>query len=214
MAAMSGSQIRRLLEHDDSERRLVVSPLLEPNEQLRDQQASIDVRLGFEFALVSSSSYGSIDELSPEAQKRDGLQLDPLYRRVYAPFGRSLVIHPHQFILGMTLEYLRLPRNVMAYVIGRSTWGRLGLIVATAIGVHPGFAGALILELRNLGETPLSLYPGQAIAQLFFHNVRKTDAPGVGQYSGVVEVVPRRASSPETYEKLKALKQRRARSLV
>ena len=212
MAALAGSKIRELLEHDDPKQRLVVSPLLEPSEQLRDHQASIDVRLGFKFALISPSSHGTIDELSEDALKGEGLKLDPLYRKTYVPFGQCLVIHPHQFILGMTLEYLRLPQNVLAYVIGRSTWGRLGLIVATAIGVHPGFAGSLILELRNLGETPLSLYPGQTIAQLFFHDVRDgPGAPGVGQYSGVVDLVPRRVSSAETYRKLAELKKRHGR---
>jgi dCTP deaminase len=168
------------------------------------------VRLGFEFALISPSSHGAIDEISEEASRRGGLQLEPLYRKTYVPFGRSLVIHPHQFILGMTLEYLRLPKGVLAYVIGRSTWGRLGLIVATAIGVHPGFAGCLILELRNLGETPLSLYPGQTIAQLFLHEVKNgAGVPGVGQYSGVVDLIPKRASRPGSYRKLTGLKKRR-----
>ena len=214
MAGLAGSRIRKLLEHEDPKQRLIVSPLLEPAEQLRNHQASIDVRLGFEFALVSPSFHGTIDELSPAAASRDGLQLDPLYRKMYVPFGRCLVIHPHQFILGMTLEYLRLPGDVMAYVIGRSTWGRLGLIVVTAAGVHPGFAGCLILELRNLGETPLSLYPGQTIAQLFLHSVSDgAGASGVGQYSGVVDVVPKRASSSTTYKKLKELKRKHKRGL-
>ncbi len=209
MPALMGSQIRSLLEHDDPVQRLVVSPLLDPEEQVQGYQASIDIRLGFEFALVSPSSHGTIDELSDEATKATGLELNSLYRKIYVPFGRCLVIHPHQFILGRALGYLRLPKDVLAYVIGRSTWGRLGLIVATAIGVHPGFAGPLILELRNLGETPLSLYPGQSIAQLFFHDVRDRDGvPGVGQYSGVVDLIPKRASSKKTNEKLRKLKER------
>ncbi|MGX9390543.1 dCTP deaminase domain-containing protein [Nitrobacteraceae bacterium UC4449_H16] len=53
--------------------------------------------------------------------------------------------------------------------VADGTWGRLGMIVATAVGIHPGFAGSLTLELRNLGGAPITLYPGQTIAQLFFH---------------------------------------------
>src|SRR6202034_1896322 len=115
--------------------------------------------------------------------------LSTLYRRQYVPFGGRIVIHPHQFILAATLEYIRLPTDLMAYVIGRSTWGRLGLIVATAVGIQPGFAGTLTWELRNLGEAPLSLYPGQIIAQIFFHRVsqKKRSGKGLGQYSGAVD---------------------------
>jgi dCTP deaminase len=97
----------------------------------------------------------------------------------------------------------------MAYVVGRSTWGRLGLIVATALGVHPGFSGALTLELRNLGETPLRIYPGQVVAQLFFHDVASPAGVGggIGQYSGSVSGVPKRLSTEKTHAKLKALRE-------
>ena len=120
------------------------------------------------------------------------------------------MIHPHQLILACTLEYLRLPRDLMAYVIGRSTWGRLGLIVATAVGIQPSFAGTLTLELRNLGEAPLSLYPGQAIAQLFFHSVSGAEAAdqGVSQYSGAVDLLPKQVSTELTRKKIQALKGR------
>src|SRR5258708_30166625 len=95
----------------------------------------------------------------------------------------------------------------MAYVLGRSTWVRLGLIVATAVGIHPNFAGTLTLELRNLGEAPLSLYPGQIIAQLFFHEVQEPmDGEGLGQYSGAVELVPKQLSPRGTHNRIRALR--------
>ena len=101
----------------------------------------------------------------------------------------------------------------MAYVVGRSSWGRLGLIVATAIGVHPGFAGPLTLELRNLGETPLRLYPGQPIAQLFFHPVQTSDEADdqIGQYSGITDLVPKKISPDATHEKILALSRKPAK---
>ena len=101
MSGFSGARLKERIEHEDLEKRLVVSPRLEPGEQLRSDQASIDVRLGFEFALVSPSSYGAIDEFAADAISEFGLQLDALYRRVYVPFGNTIVIHPHQFVLGM-----------------------------------------------------------------------------------------------------------------
>lgn len=210
MTALSGPEIKNRLQADDIKQRLVVSPLLAPEEQLRDDQAAIDVRLGFEFALVSASGHGMIDEFAPDSDLPHALDLAALYRKQYVALGNGLVIHPHQFILAVTLEYLRLPNDLMAYVVGRSTWGRLGLIVATAVGVHPGYAGSLTLELRNLGETPLKLYPGQTIAQLFFHIVdvkEKASIPG-GQYTGRVDIIPKKISSAATRERILSIKSR------
>jgi dCTP deaminase len=210
MTVLSGSELRRRLKTRDLSKRLVVSPILEPDEQVKDDRASIDVRLGFEFALMSPSLIGAIDEMAfgPKAQRH--LELAKLYSRSYVPFGKALVIHPHQFILAGTLEYLRLPRDLMSYVVGRSTWGRLGLTIATAIGIHPGFAGTLTLELRNLGEIPLTLHPGDTVAQLFFHLIDGPESgrPGettpneAGQYVGTVDLIPRTMSPSATFEKL------------
>ena len=89
--------------------------------------------------------------------------------------------------------------------------------MATAVGIQPGFAGTLTLELRNLGETPLTLYPGQAIGQLFFHNVQyapgeKAHAPGIGQYGGSIDLLPRRISSELTRRKIAALTTKNAKT--
>ncbi len=85
----------------------------------------------------------------------------------FVPIGDYFVLHPGQFVLGETLEWVHLPKNLVAFVVGKSTWGRDGLIIATAIGVHPNFSGILTLEISNVGEIPIYLYPGLAIAQLF-----------------------------------------------
>jgi dCTP deaminase len=208
MSALSTEAIVNRINSADLDSRLVISPLLDAAGQAKPGQASIDVRLGFDFCLVTASSIGAISEFDGITQPK---LLKELYRSQYVPFGRSLVIHPHQFILAQTLEYLRLPPDLMAYVVGRSTWGRLGLIVATAVGIHPGFAGSLTLELRNLGEAPITLYPGQTIAQLFFHQV--IDQNGVPsksiakntQYVGSVEMVPQKLSSDVTHRVLENL---------
>jgi dCTP deaminase len=89
----------------------------------------------------------------------------------YVPFGRPFVLHPQHFVLAVTLEWLRLPNDLAGYVIGRSGWGRRGLIIATAVGVHPNFVGCLTLELTNVGEIPIAVKPGAAICQLFIHSV-------------------------------------------
>lgn len=207
MTVLSGAEIKVRLNTADLEQRLVISPILEEDEQLQDGNASLDLRLGCDFAFVAPSQHGAIDDLSTASAEESKVSLSRLYRKVYVPLGGYVNIHPHQFVLAQALEYLRLPIDLMAYVVGRSTLGRLGLTVATAIGVHPGYAGCLTLELRNLGETPLTLRPGQTVAQLFFHAVKTNTAVGaVGQYRGSVDLVPRRMSSAKTRAKLQALK--------
>ncbi|WP_315751868.1 MULTISPECIES: dCTP deaminase [unclassified Bradyrhizobium] len=218
MSALSTEAIKSRLREQDPTKRLVISPLLDQDEQIKPGQASVDVRLGFHFCLVTASLFGSIDEFDESTNKRT---FTDLYRREYVPFGASIIIHPHQFFLAQTFEYLRLPTDLMAYVVGRSTWGRLGLIVATAVGIHPSFAGSLTLELRNLGETPLTLYPGQTIAQLFLHSVvdgngaPSTLPPKAAQYAGTVDMVPQLISSPATNGRLsKLIERHRTRSRV
>lgn len=88
---------------------------------------------------------------------------------VRVEFGERFVLHPHQAVLGSTLEFIRLPRTLTGYVIGRSSWGRLDLVIATAIDVTWDFSGCLTLELVNVGEIPIGLYPGVRIAQLALH---------------------------------------------
>lgn len=209
MTVLSTEAIKARFDDDDPLRRLIVRPLLDEVGQVKAGQASVDVRLGFEFCLVTASAHGSISEFGPAGNTLESFE--GLYHRQYVPFGSQLVIHPHQFALAQTLEYIRLPSDLMAYVVGRSTWGRLGLIVATAVGIHPGFAGSLTLELRNLGETPLTLFPGQTIAQLFFHNVvdpngiAHAQLPAETQYTGAVDMVPKHISGAVTRDKLKKL---------
>lgn len=113
----------------------------------------------------------------------DNLAIDPstaegsIVRQHYVPIKKEIVIHPSQFILGITLEWMRFPANLCAHVIGKSSWGRRGLIIATATGVQPAFNGPLTLELVNVGRAPLRLQVGMPICQLMFEQVTNP-APG------------------------------------
>lgn len=89
----------------------------------------------------------------------------------------SIVVHPGQFVLGVTLEWVRFPKNTAAHVVGKSSWGRRGLIIATATGVQPSFNGCLTLEIANVGRAPIKLLVGMPICQLFFEQVDNV-APG------------------------------------
>lgn len=169
---LSAEKIRELLEHpgENPADRLVISPLLDLEEQLKPGTASVDVRLGQRFHVPLRAKLSQLDLLSP-AHQADLLKYKD---DTFVPIGDYFVLHPGQFVLGETLEWIRLPRNLTAYVIGKSTWGRDGLIIATAIGVHPNFSGILTLEISNVGEIPIYLYPGLAIAQLFLASVELT----------------------------------------
>jgi dCTP deaminase len=153
-----------LNEEVDFGKRLVVAPLLD-EEQVGE--ASIDLRLGTDFLLLRRTVQPGVDVGDPHLHA----QLEGLYERVAVPLGEGLWLHPQQFVLGSTLEFLRLPPTLGAYILGRSSWGRVGLLVATAVVVQPGFAGALTLELVNAGDSPIKLYPGLKIAQLTVHSL-------------------------------------------
>jgi dCTP deaminase len=172
--------LRALLARSGPDR-MVLAPLLEPSEQLRDGQASADVRLGCRFRLVEATAEDVVDTINTERRR-------PLRGLQFVPLGRAIVLHPHQLLLGETLEFVRLPHDHMCYVMGRSSWARDGLLVATAVGVHPGFSGCVTLELRNLGEVPIRLYPGDLIAQLFVEEVTGNSPDDIGgagsQFSG------------------------------
>jgi dCTP deaminase len=92
-----------------------------------------------------------------------------LTEEVAVPPQESFVIHPGEFCLGRTLEWVELPDDIVARIEGKSSLGRLGLIVhATAGFCDPGWKGTLTLELNNLTRVPIKLYPGLQIAQLSF----------------------------------------------
>jgi dCTP deaminase len=122
--------------------RLVVSPILEPDDQVGN--GSIDVRLGNYFIVTRTARVGGIQPFEGDTPAN----IARLQETLYVPFTKALWIHPGTFVLGGTFEYLRLPMNLYATVTARSSWGRLGLNIATAVAIHPGFYGCLTLGLE------------------------------------------------------------------
>ena len=132
---------------------LVVDPLDDPDKQI--QPASIDLRLAKEFIRVRKVPAGVVDVLNP-VQEND---------RVIAE--DSFIIEPGEFVLGATYERVKLPNDVAADVGGKSSLGRLGLVVHVTAGfVDPGFDGNITLEMVNLNLNPLRLHVGMYICQL------------------------------------------------
>ena len=163
MTALSDATIRALVE----EGRIRIDPY-EPEHV---QPSSVDVRLGDSFRVFHNHRVSAIDLRDPPQN---------LTEEVRVGEGEPFVIHPGEFCLGRTLEWIELPDDVVSRVEGKSSLGRLGLIVhATAGFVDPGWKGTLTLELNNLTRVPIKLYPGLLIAQLSF---MKLDRPAERPY--------------------------------
>jgi dCTP deaminase len=79
-----------------------------------------------------------------------------------------VTLYPGRFVLGTTRERVRLPAHIAGFVCGKSTWARRGLVVESAGLVDPGFNGTLTLELTNVSETHVTIFPGEAICQIYF----------------------------------------------
>ncbi len=135
------------------------------------QPASVDLRLGDSFRVFHNHRASAIDLREPPTN---------LTEEVVPAAGEPFVIHPGEFCLGRTREWVELPDDVVARIEGKSSLGRLGLIVhATAGFCDPGWRGTLTLELANLTRVPIKLYAGLPIAQLSFMAL---DAPARRPY--------------------------------
>ena|ERR1700686_570223 len=165
MTILGKHELDARLATEDLENRLVVTPLLDRAKQVT--RGSIDLRLGTELLFLTKTGQSGMDPRSITAEG-----LEATYERRVIQYGESFWLHPNHFVLAATLEFIALPRDLAAYVVGRSSWGRLGLIVATAVFVHPGYRGCLTLELVNDGDSPISLSPGFRIAQLVVHTLK------------------------------------------
>jgi dCTP deaminase len=160
-SVLSDGTIRRLVE----EGRLVIDPW---NPELV-QPASVDLTLGDSFRVFHNHRTAAIDLRDPPTNHTEEITGEEMF-----------VIHPGEFVLGVTREYVELPDDIVARIEGKSSLGRLGLIVhATAGFVDPGFKGTLTLEITNLTRVPIKLYPGLLIAQLSFMTL---DAPAERPY--------------------------------
>ncbi|MFM7389722.1 MAG: dCTP deaminase [Vampirovibrionales bacterium] len=174
MAILNETHILERLVHPTPEKRIVITPLIKPEEQIGP--TSVDLRLGTDFQVMRRAQTASIDPLQhPEAVAP---QMKELWQWVTVPVGQPFILHPGEFALAHTLEHVTLPLDLSARLEGRSTWGRLGLqIHATAGFVDPGFSGSLTFELSNVSMVPLPLYPGVRISQLCFYENDSTNLP-------------------------------------
>lgn len=163
MAVLGKSEIIKKL----SSREIVVSPLLS-FDQIGD--SAIDLRLGNVAKMVRARGLSHVD---PQKYISDGHGAEQGKRqkleRHDIPFREQFLLHPGTLALVPTLEWIKLSNNIQGVVTARSSWAREGLSIATATFINPGYRGIVTLELANLGQIPIALYPGLRLAQIAFY---------------------------------------------
>jgi dCTP deaminase len=124
------------------------------------QPSSVDVRVDRSFRVFHNNRYPFIDVRQP---------MEDLTELVVVDNGRPFILHPGEFVLGQTLERVALPDDLVARLEGKSSLGRLGLLIHSTAGfVDSGFSGNLTLELSNVANLPITIYEGMPIGQLSF----------------------------------------------
>ena len=133
---------------------------LDPHDDSLIQPSSIDVRLDSLFRVFNNTRYTHIDP---------ALRQDDLTTLVEPKEGEPFVLHPGEFVLGSTLERCALPDDLAGRLEGKSSLGRLGLLTHSTAGfIDPGFTGHITLELSNVANLPITLWPGMKIGQFCF----------------------------------------------
>jgi dCTP deaminase len=133
---------------------------IDPFDPTMVQPSSVDVRVDKSFRVFHNNRYAFIDVRQP---------MEDLTELVEVDGGRPFILHPGEFVLGQTLERVTLPDDLVARLEGKSSLGRLGLLIHSTAGfVDSGFSGNLTLELSNVANLPITIYQGMPIGQLSF----------------------------------------------
>jgi dCTP deaminase len=148
---LSDRTIRRLLD----EGRIGI----EPYDESLLQPSSVDVRVDRYFRVFHNARYPFIDVREPQEDLTELVEAD----------SEPFILHPGEFVLGSTLERIQLPDDLVARLEGKSSLGRLGLLIHSTAGfIDPGWDGHVTLELSNVANLPITIYPGMKIGQLSF----------------------------------------------
>jgi dCTP deaminase len=127
------------------------------------QPSSVDLRVGNAFRVFVNHRYSEIDPRSPQ---QDLTQL------VEVGEDEPFMLHPGEFVLGSTLERVKLGEDIVARLEGKSSLGRLGLLIHSTAGfIDPGFEGHITLELSNVATLPIAIYPAMKIGQISFYQM-------------------------------------------
>ena len=179
---LSDRTIRRLIGEGRIE--------IDPYDESLLQPSSVDVRVDRYFRVFHNARYPYIDVKEPQEDLTELVQVDD-----ESPF----ILHPGEFVLASTLERIRLPDDLVARLEGKSSLGRLGLLIHSTAGfIDPGWDGHVTLELSNVANLPITIYVGMRIGQLSFVQLseaaeRPYGAAGIGsKYQGQAGPTPSR----------------------
>jgi dCTP deaminase len=153
--------------------------VIEPFDERMIQPSSVDLRVDRTFRIFANTRYPYIDVRQP---------MEDLTEEVDVKDGEAFILHPGEFVLGSTLERVTLPDDLVARIEGKSSLGRLGLLIHSTAGfVDAGWSGHLTLELSNVANLPITIYPGMKIGQLcLFEMTSPAERPygDRGKYQG------------------------------
>ncbi len=152
--------------------RIKITPKIDAKTQLGS--CSVDLRLGKQFRIFNHSKFAYIDPNNPK------LATD-MMAEVKIKDGEPFILQPSDFVLATTMESVTLPNDLVGRLEGRSSLGRLGIVVhSTASIFDPGWQGMVVMELGNMGRMPVALYPGMRICSMTFEEL---SSPALVPYS-------------------------------
>jgi len=170
-----------------AEGRIVIDPLEERN----IQPSSIDLRVDGLFRVFRNHTAGVIDV------KQD---LEDLTELVQIPEEGVFMLHPGEFVLGSTAERIKVPDDLVARIEGKSSLGRLGLLIHSTAGfIDAGFDGHITLELSNVANLPITIYPGMKIGQVSFLQMTTPADHPYGQGAHGSKYQGQRGPTPSRY---------------
>lgn len=133
---------------------------IDPFDEACVQPSSVDLHVDSRFRVFANSRYPFIDVRREMPDLTELVEVEP---------GEPFILHPGEFVLGSTLERVRIPDDMVARLEGKSSLGRLGLLIHSTAGyVDPGWDGSLTLELSNVANLPITIYPSMKIGQISF----------------------------------------------
>jgi dCTP deaminase len=160
---LSDRTIARMLEEGRIE--------IDPYDAALLQPSSVDVRVDRYFRVFRNNLYPFIDVKQAQEDLTELVEVD----------GDPFILHPGEFVLGSTLERVRLPDDLVARLEGKSSLGRLGLLIHSTAGfIDPGWDGHVTLELSNVANLPITIYPEMKIGQLSFMELTEAAASPYG----------------------------------
>jgi dCTP deaminase len=155
------------------------------------QPSSVDVRVDRYFRVFHNARYPYIDVKEPQEELTEEVEISD---------DQPFILHPGEFVLGSTLERVRLPDDLVARLEGKSSLGRLGLLIHSTAGfIDPGWDGPVTLELSNVANLPITIYHGMKIGQISFMQLTEPTSTPYGSSSLGSKYQGQRGPTPSRY---------------